>query len=79
MPHLSFKIQVSTFIHFKVIAFFIFVAEFKILLEKNIRTSNAKRCGSPNYGFCMQMIYCKRTVYAEFFCSFDKRLIFLYH
>ena len=44
------KFQVSICISFcrvKVIAFFIFVPEFVILPGKNIRTSDAKRCGSP--------------------------------
>ena len=48
VPHLSYKIQVSTFSLFKVIAFFIFVAEFVNFTGKNIGTSNAKRRGSPN-------------------------------
>ena len=48
VPHVSFKIQVSTFSRFKVIAFFIFDAEFVNFTGKNIATSNAKRCESPN-------------------------------
>ena len=39
--------QVSTFSRFKVIAFFIFVYEFAKYAGKNIRTSDAKRRGSP--------------------------------
>ena len=47
VPHPSSTIQVSTFSRFKVIAFFIFVAEFVNFTGKNIGTSNAKRRGSP--------------------------------
>ena len=48
VPHLISKFQVFTFSRFKVIAFFIFVAEFVIFTGKNTGTSNAKRRGSPN-------------------------------
>ena len=48
MPQLRSKFQVSTFSRFKDIAFFIFVHEFVKYAGKNIRTSDAKRRGSPN-------------------------------
>ena len=49
VPQLRSKFQVFTFSRFKVIAFFIFVYEFVKYAGKNIRTSDAKRHGSPNY------------------------------
>ena len=48
VPQLRCKFQVSTFSHFKVIVFFIFVYEFVIFHGKNVRTSDAKRRESPN-------------------------------
>ena len=57
VPHLSSKTQVFTLICLKVKAFFTFVAELVIFLEKNIRTSDAKPRGSPNKGLELQ-IYC---------------------
>ena len=48
VPQLRFKFQVSTFSCFKVIAFFIFVYKFVNFAGKSIRTSDAKRRGSPN-------------------------------
>ena len=42
------KFEVSTFSRFKVTAFLIFVNEFVKYARKNIRTSDAKRRGSPN-------------------------------
>ena len=48
MPQLRSKFLVSTFSCFKVIACFIFVYEFVKYAGKNIRTSDAKRRGSPN-------------------------------
>ena len=47
MPQLRCKFQVCAFDRFKVIAFFIFVYEFVKYAEKNIRTSDANRRGSP--------------------------------
>ena len=47
VPQLRCKFQVSTFSRFKVIAFFIFVYEFVKYAGKNIKTSDAKRRGSP--------------------------------
>ena len=48
VPQLRSKFQVFTFSRFKVIAFFIFVYEFVKYAGKNVRTSDAKRRGSPN-------------------------------
>ena len=48
VPQLRCKFEVSTFGRFKVIAFLIFVYEFVKYAGKNIRTSDAKRRGSPN-------------------------------
>ena len=48
VPHVSSKIQVSTFSRFKVIGLLIFVDEFVNFTGKNIGTSDAKRRESPN-------------------------------
>ena len=48
MHHVRCKFQVSSFSRFKVIAFSIFVYEFVKYAGKNLRTSDAKRRGSPN-------------------------------
>ena len=48
VPHVSSKIQVSTFSRFKVIEFLIFVAEFVFFLWKNMGTFDAKSQLSKN-------------------------------
>ena len=56
MPQLRCKFEVSTLSRFKVIALFISVYEFVKYAGKNIRTSDAKPRGSPNYGIVKHIL-----------------------
>ena len=49
MPQLRCKFEVSTFIRFKVIAFFYFCLRIRKIYRKIHKTSDAKPRGSPNY------------------------------